>query len=181
MPSKLNEYQLFVATDYHIFINDCRFAKHNLMQLNHMIPTNVVRNLKSLVVECDEEKREIVVTSDLKHNCLMSFKRLTDVTALSSLHLPLHASTPIDVNIQFEEYIYRGVQLIDSGDKSGFSLAVVTQFGDIFMQDFYWNSSDPMNGQLSVGHFRDRTCASGLGSKDFTLSTEVKEYLKVVN
>ncbi|CAG2112417.1 unnamed protein product, partial [Medioppia subpectinata] len=330
LPSKLNPYQLFVATDYHLFITDCRYPQMNLIQLRHMLPKIVIQNLKSLVVDGEDAKSEIVVTSDIRHNCLMSFKSVAELTALSSLHLPLHTSTPHDkmfeccdrndiidnelvisyttddvihlydletsekitafdlklfdktlsaktqIGVEWSpcdpniflygqnnqivgcdtradgscikiidtkhndnqykwEMFYKflpsklnpyqlfvatdyhlfitdcrypqmnliqlrhmlpkiviqnlkslvvdneaRIQLLDSGDKSGFSLALLTQMGDIFMQDFYWDCFDDTNGKLNDGKPRDRTCASGVGSNELTLSKESEEYMQTI-
>ncbi len=56
----------------------------------------------------------------------MSFKSRPSIQS-TSLHLPLHLSTAEDVTKELSEL--NGLQIIENG--SGFSIALLTNFGDI--------------------------------------------------
>jgi len=111
----------------------------------------------------------------------MSFKAHDELSALSSIHLPIHLSNPKDINYKFENYFYRGLQPLDCKNNSGFSLAVLTQFGDIFMNDFFWDNNRDMNSSNGKGEQRDRTCSSGIGSSNLPIDPLVTQYMTDLN
>jgi len=140
-----------------------------------MLPKTLVRSLKSIVLENSYDSRtEILVSSNFHRNCLMSFRTGTDsIESISptSLHLPLHLSTPKDIDKMFENYFVRGLQLIPLENKLGFSIALLTNSGDIFMQDLYIGCDDSY----------DKCFAGGIGSSSLELDNKTIEYMTHIN
>jgi hypothetical protein len=139
-----------------------------------MLPNTLVRSLKSIVIEnSDESKTELLISSNFHRNCLMSFKSSSNIQP-TSLHLPLHLSTPKDFNKVFEDYFFRGLQIIPFGDNLGFSVALLTNSGDIFMQDLYHDNEGTEENA-------DKCFSGGIGSSNLALDDETVKYMTYIN
>ncbi|XP_054162301.1 uncharacterized protein LOC128960251 [Oppia nitens] len=178
--SQLNPNQQFVATDCHLFVVDWRNPKRSLLQMRHM-KKSMINNIKSVIIEKGDHKRELLIASNSYNNLLFSFESVKEMTNPSSLHLPLLVSDPQDISFpDFRKYFLRGVELVDSPDKSGFSVSLLTQFGDIFMQDFDWDFSEPVVDSNGDSHYRDRSMRSSPGLLSTPFDPQTNDYLEVI-
>lgn len=147
-----------------------------------MIPKTILRSLKSIETFVDNNRTELLVSSNFYRNCLMSFTTTSaNCITPSSTHYPIHLSTPKDIETQFEEYFFRGIELIDSKDSKGFSFALLTNSGDVFLQDFFWDNFENSDEQQSSSQLRDRTFTSGVGSMSLELDESSSQYMEVIN
>ena len=175
LPSKLNPHQVFVGTDYHVVLIDHRYAKRSVTQFKHMLPTHIIRCIDSALTDCEGTQTEVTIATNFYRNCLMSFTSELNIVQLSSNHLPLHFANIDDIDFyQFQNCFYRGIKVLNSND--GFSVAFLSNIGDIFIQDFYWDNPEVIDRRQS----KDVTWSKGIGSSDLLIDRETIEYMTIV-
>lgn len=175
LPSKLNPNQVLVGTDYHVTLVDRRYPGRSINQLKHMLPSHFIRSMDSSLIKWDDVQNEILVSSNLYRNCLMTFSTEPNVIQITSNHLPLHFANIDDIYFyKFRKCFYRGLKIITSSD--GFSVAFLSNFGDIFIQDFYWDNPEVIDRRQT----KDVAWNEGIGSSDLLIDRETVEYMKII-
>ena len=175
LPSKLNPHQVFLSTDYHVVLVDHRYPKRSLTQFKHMLPKQIIRCIDSSLTDCEGTETEVTITTNFYRNCLMSFTSEPNIVQLSSNHLPLHFANIDDIDFyQFRNCYYRGIKVLKRND--GFSVALLSNIGDIFIEDFYWN-----NRVIAERRSTEVTWSKGIGSSDLKDDRQTSEYMSIVN
>ena len=108
---------------------------------------------------CEGTETEVTIATNFYRNCLMSFTSEPNIVQLSSNHLPLHFANIDDIDFyQFRNCYYRGIKVLKSND--GFSVVFLSNIGEIFIQNFYWNNTEVIAQRRS----KKVTGSKGIGS-----------------
>lgn len=102
-----------------------------------------------------DDRQLILLSSNRKQCCLNSFEIGPELQPKQQ-HFPFHINLPHDIDAVYptfdceDQYFFNGIEVLPGKDESTFSVAVLLNSGDIFLQDFKRPSSVKVKPEESI-------------------------------